>query len=239
MSRSTQIVKGIQAEMEALGNPRDAQFLQRFFKTGPGQYGEGDRFRGIRVPVVREVAKRYRTITPSDVGILLKSPWHEDRLLALFMLNQLYAKGDEKRRGEIYTLYLANTSRINNWDLVDSSAEHVVGAHLWQRSRAPLRRLVRSGMLWERRIAVLATFHFIRKGEFTETLDLAARLLEDEEDLMHKAVGWMLRETGKRDIEALQGFLRSHCNRMPRTMLRYAIEKFPETERKAWLRGEG
>ena len=228
----------LQARLKALGDPRVAESSRRFFKTGPGEYGEGDRFRGIRVPVLRSLAKEYRAVTVPEAGRLLGSTFHEDRLLALLILVRLYSRGDEASRGEIYRLYLGGTKFINNWDLVDSSAEHIVGAHLRDRPRAPLRRLAESADLWERRVAVMATFHFIRRGEFGETLDLARALLSDREDLIHKAVGWMLREIGNRDPGAEEEFLQGHYRRMPRTMLRYAIEKFPEEKRRRYLKGE-
>jgi len=228
----------LQKRLKALGDPRVAEASRRFFKTGPGEYGEGDRFRGIRVPVLRSLAKEFQAVTVPDAGRLLGSAFHEDRLLALLILVRLYTRGDETLREEIYRLYLKNARCINNWDLVDSSAEHIVGAFLWDRSRAPLGRLARSSDLWERRIAVMATFHFIKRGEFGETLAVARMLLSDREDLIHKAVGWMLREVGKRDPEAEEEFLKEHHKRMPRVMLRYAIERFPEEKRRRYLKGE-
>jgi 3-methyladenine DNA glycosylase AlkD len=228
----------LQTRLEALGDPRVAEASRRFFKTGPGEYGEGDRFRGIRVPVLRGLAKEYQSITIPEAGRLLGSTFHEDRLLALLILVRLYSRGDEALREEIYRLYLKSARLINNWDLVDSSAEQIVGAFLWDRPRAPLRRLAKSADLWERRIAVLATFHFIRRGEFGETLAVARALLSDREDLIHKAVGWMLREVGNRDPATEEEFLREHYKRMPRVMLRYAIEKFPEEKRRRYLKGE-
>ena len=232
------VINELQKRLKALGDPRVAESSRRFFKTGPGEYGEGDRFRGIRVPVLRSLAKEYQTVTVPDAGRLLGSAFHEDRLLALLILVRLYTRGDEMLREEIYRLYLKNAKCINNWDLVDSSAEHIVGAFLWDRSRAPLGRLARSSDLWERRIAVMATFHFIKRGEFGETLAVARTLLSDREDLIHKAVGWMLREVGKRDPGAEEEFLKEHHKRMPRVMLRYAIERFPEAKRRRYLKGE-
>ena len=229
----------IQRRLAALGDARVAEGSRRFFKTGPGEYGEGDLFRGIRVPVLRALAKEYRSVPLPEAERLLRSTFHEDRLLALLLLVRLYSRGDETLREKIYRLYLKNTRFVNNWDLVDSSAEHIVGAHLWERPRAPLGRLAKSEDLWERRVAVMATFHFVKRGEFRETLDLARALLSDREDLMHKAVGWMLREVGKRDPEAEERFLKENYRRMPRTMLRYAIEKFPEERRRRYLKGRG
>lgn len=228
----------IQEELAELADPQTASFSQRFFKTGPGEYAAGDLFRGIRVPVLRRLAKEHQNITLSEAEQLLRSPYHEDRLLALLLLVRLYAKGNEGTRAEIYQMYLENTRFINNWDLVDSSAEYIVGAFLWDKERQPLYDLARSSSLWERRIAVMATFHFVKRGEFGETLKMAQGLLSDREDLIHKAVGWMLREVGKRDLQAEEAFLQIHCQRMPRVMLRYAIEKFPEEKRVQYLKGE-
>jgi 3-methyladenine DNA glycosylase AlkD len=232
------VVAEIQERLAALGDPSVASTSRRFFKTGPGEYGEGDIFRGIRVPVLRELAKEYRSITPAEAERLFDSKFHEDRLLALLLLVRLYSRGDEATREKIYRLYLKSTRFINNWDLVDSSAEHIVGAFLWDKSRGPLRRLAKSKDLWERRIAIIATFHFIKRGEFAETFDIARTLLSDREDLIHKAVGWMLREIGKRDPEVEEEFLKENYSRMPRVMLRYAIERFPEEKRRRYLKGE-
>jgi 3-methyladenine DNA glycosylase AlkD len=205
---------------------------RRFFKTGAGQYGEGDEFLGVSVPNLRTVVREFRSLTRDELLPLLHSKWHEERLLAVVILTEQYKRGD---RDAIYALYLANTKFINNWDLVDTSAPQIVGAHLFERSLAPLRKLAKSKSLWERRIAIIATQHFIRQGDFDETLSLAALLLRDREDLIHKAVGWMLREVGNRDRARLLAFLDEHATSMPRTMLRYAIEKFPEELRKAYL----
>jgi 3-methyladenine DNA glycosylase AlkD len=204
-----------------------------YFKTGAGEYGEGDRFLGVSVPNLRVVAREFRALPTDDVVALLHSEWHEERLLALLILVEQYKRGGD--RDAIYALYLANTKFINNWDLVDTSAPGIVGAHLYERSRAPLRKLAKSRSLWERRIAIIATQHFIRQDDFSETMTLAAMLLRDEEDLIHKATGWMLREVGERDRALLSAFLDEHAPEMPRTMLRYAIEKFAEGERKRYM----
>jgi 3-methyladenine DNA glycosylase AlkD len=210
--------------------------LQGFFRTGPGEYGEGDVFLGVRVPMIRGLLREIReSATVHHADRLLASPYHEARLLGLLLLVELFRRGEEAARRDIYRLYLARTDRINNWDLVDLSAEHIVGAWLADRSRRPLDRLARSRSLWERRIAVLATFHFIKRGEFGDTLRLAERLLGDPHDLMHKAAGWMLREAGKRDPAVLRSFLARHAARMPRTMLRYAIERLAPAERARWM----
>lgn len=220
--------------LQELGDPEIAAHAQRFFKTGPGQYGEGDRFLGIRVPVLRRHLRPFQDTPLDQVERLLHSPWHEVRLFALLlMVRQFACRGAD--RAAIYRCYLANTAHINNWDLVDSSAPQIVGGYLEKRDRKPLYRLAASTSLWERRIAVLATLHFIRLGELDDTFALAERLLGDPEDLMHKAVGWMLREAGKRDPARLRTFIERHGPAMPRTLLRYAIEKFPPNERKAIL----
>jgi 3-methyladenine DNA glycosylase AlkD len=211
--------------------------LQRFFKTGPGEYAEGDEFIGITVPDLRRICRECRDAPISDVLPLLGSRIHEERLLALLLLVETFRRGTAETRGEVYRLYLANTKFINNWDLVDSSAPHIVGAWLFTRSRAPLRRLARSRLVWERRIAIIATQFFIRNGDLEETFRIADLLLTDHHDLIHKAVGWMLREAGNRNPKAERAYLESRYPRMPRTMLRYAIEKFPEAERRRYLAG--
>lgn len=227
----------IQRELANLGDAPHAALLQRFFKTGPGEYGEGDRFRGIRVPVLRKLAKKYRQLPMAEAGRLLRSTFHEDRLLALFILINHYYKGEGLVRAEIHHLYLANTGFVNNWDLVDASAPHLVGHYLRDRQRDTLTSLAASASLWERRMAIIATFCFIKAGEFDETLRIAGLLLADIEDLIHKAVGWMLREVGKREVKVAEAFLQAHYQEMPRTMLRYAIERLPETRRQAYLKG--
>jgi 3-methyladenine DNA glycosylase AlkD len=230
--------KEIQKRLQALYDPERVQVLQRFFKTGPGEYGHGDIFIGLRVPEVRGLAKEYQSLPLSETLRLLQSPIHEARLLALLILIRIYTHGDAPTREQVYHAYLQNTRFINNWDLVDVSAEHIVGAHLRNGSRDLLHYLAVSSLLWDRRIAVMATFHFIKRGEFDETLNIAKLLLQDREDLIHKAVGWMLREIGKRDQQTEESFLRDHYKIMPRTMLRYAIEKFTEDLRQRYLRGE-
>jgi len=230
-------VPSIRKELRRLADREIAEHSQRFFKTGKGQYGEGDRFLGIRVPALRKIARQYREVSVEEACRLLESPFHEERLLALFLLVGLFSKADDERRRAIYELYLANTRFINNWDLVDCSAEHVVGAYLRQRDRQPLYDLAASNSLWARRISIMSTFHFIKHGEFADTLRIAEILLADKEDLIHKAVGWMLREVGKRDAGTEEEFLKKHCRQMPRTMLRYAIEKFPALKRQRYLTG--
>ncbi len=227
--------------LAALANAEIARHSQRFFKTGMGQYAAGDRFRGIRVPVLRRVARASANMPLGETLRLLPSPYHEDRLVALIMLTRAYARGSDVQRRRIVDAYLANTRYVNNWDLVDSSAPYILGPYLQHRSRAVLSRLARSSSLWERRIAILTTAHFIRQGESAETLLLATALLGDDQDLIHKAVGWMLREVGQHcGADVLREFLNKHAARMPRTMLRYAIEHFSPAERARYLamRGE-
>jgi len=237
-------------KLVAMGDPQRAIHSQRYFKTGEGQYGYGDVFLGIKVPEVRQLAAKYRgiwTVTgdlPDGTGAanpfetvvqLLYSEYHEARLLAVFLMVEGFRRGDEPLKERIFNLYIENTTQINNWDLVDSSAHKIVGPWLEHRDRSLLYRFAESPLLWERRIAVISTLHFINRDDFTNILALAEILLDDREDLMHKAVGWMLREVGKRDIAPLEDFLQKHVLRMPRTMLRYAIERLPEPRRKAWL----
>jgi len=229
--------KDAQQRLRSLANTKVAAILARFFKTGPGQYGEGDRFIGVKVPATRKVAGEFRNLPLGEAECLLYSEIHEERLLALVILIHQFEKGDDATRKRIYELYLGKTDHINNWDLVDLSAPQIVGGYLENRSRKPLYRLVKSSSLWQRRISIVATHWFIRHDEFDDTLKIAAILLADNEDLIHKAVGWMLREVGKRDLTALEKFLDEQCRVMPRTMLRYAIERLPEPNRQAYLKG--
>ena len=224
-------------EFRKAADPAKARLLAGFFKTGKGEYAEGDKFLGLTVPATRAIAKRYRDLPLPAVKRLLASPWHEHRLCALLLLEERFRR-EPGEREKIYRFYLANTRRINNWDLVDLSAPRIVGEWLKDKDRAPLYLLAASKSLWERRIAMVACFAFIYEGESRDALAIAERLLGDKHDLMHKAVGWMLREVGKRCSEkALLGFLRRHYRRLPRTALRYAIERFPEKRRKALLAG--
>jgi len=223
--------------LKDLGSKERAEIARRFFKTGPGEYGEGDVFLGVRVPELRRLAKEFQALGPEEISDLIRSPVHEERALALLILVLRYRRGDPKEQERIYEFYMDHLRFINNWDLVDVSAEHVVGAFLKDKSRKPLYRLARSKSLWERRVSILATFHYIKGYEFSETLKIATMLLSDKEDLIHKAVGWMLREVGKRDPAAEERFLEEHYRKMPRTMLRYAIERFPEPKRQRYLKG--
>jgi 3-methyladenine DNA glycosylase AlkD len=233
MPRST--LAQIRRDLRSLADPDRAATLQWFLKTGPGEYGEGDRCLGVRVPAIRGVARASRDLSFADTLTLLQSEWHEERFLALVLLVDAYARGTPEEQKKIFDAYLANTSYINNWDLVDLSAAAIVGAHLERNPLARLDKLIRSSNLWERRIGVVATHHFIRQNEFGPTLHVAAQLLTDAHDLIHKAVGWMLREVGKRDRSVLEAFLRQHHHRMPRTMLRYALEHFPASERARFM----
>ncbi|MCP4717590.1 MAG: DNA alkylation repair protein [Deltaproteobacteria bacterium] len=232
------LLNEIRKNLEHLADKQHASVLQRFFKTGPGEYGEGDVFLGIRVPELRKLAKRYKDISVVEAEQLLQASIHEKRLLALLMLVQKFAKADTSEQKRIYGLYLQNIRFVNNWDLVDTSALNIVGAFLMDKSRKPLYRLAKSNQLWERRIAIMATFYFIKRDDFSETLILAETLLADNEDLIHKAVGWMLREVGKRHLPTEEAFLNERYKMMPRTMLRYAIEKFQETKRQRYLKGQ-
>ena len=228
----------LRSNLHKSGNAQDAAQLQSYFKTGPGEYGGGDVFIGVRVPVIRKLARKYCDIPVSGAQKLLISKIHEERLLALILLIAHYKNTDDKGKKSIYTYYLNNTNYINNWDLVDISAEKIVGAYLFGRSRQPLNKLARSTNLWERRIAIMSTLYFIRHDDFSDTLYIAEKLLMDDEDLIHKAVGWMLREVGNRDRNTEEQFLKQHYHSMPRTMLRYAIEKFPQSRRRQYLEGK-
>ena len=227
----------IRKRLQDLENKEKAKIFQRFFKTGPGQYGEGDLFLGIPVPRLRTLCKECGNMALGQVEALLKSAVHEERLLALLILIRKYNGEDEYAKKKIYTLYLKSIRWINNWDLVDVSAPSIVGDFLMGRSRKPLYNLAHSSALWKRRIAILATFRFIKEQQFDETLRISEILLGDKEDLIQKAVGWMLREVGKRDRAAEEAFLKEHYRQMPRTMLRYAIERFPAAERERYLKG--
>ncbi len=225
----------IQKTIRALHQPTRATHALRFFKTGKGEYGHGDQFLGLTNPQCRAIVKHHRHASRSIIQTLLRSPYHEERQIALFILVDQFQRGDEKIQKAIYTLYLQSTSSINNWDLVDCSAYKIVGAHLLQKSRVILKKLARSISLWERRIAIVSTLAFINIGQFDDTLQIATLLLHDPHDLIHKAVGWMLREVGKRSPRTLKKFLDRHAPEMPRTMLRYAIERFAPLQRKKYL----
>lgn len=232
----------IKAELRNRANPAKAIFFPRFFKAGPGEYGEGDRFIGVTVPNARAVAKQFAAAPPGILAQLLRSPIHEERLCALLILVAQYERA-EKRKAEpekerLFLFYLANRKGVNNWYLVDLSAPRIVGAWLSERDKSLLDEFARSPNLWERRIAIVSTLYFIRRDDFGPTLRIAALLVNDREDLIHKASGWMLRELGKRNEEVLLRFLREHYADLPRTTLRYAIERFPIERRRSCLAGK-
>jgi len=220
-------------ELKNKANPKRAKITQRFFKTGPGEYGEGDVFLGIVAPEIRKLVKKYSDLKIKEIIRLLHSKIHEERLTALLIMVKKFQI--EKNKEKIYNLYLKNTKYINNWDLVDLSANKIVGDYLLDKPKSILYKLAKSKSIWERRISIIATFNFIKNNEFEETLKIAKILLNDKHDLIHKAVGWMLREIGKRDLKIEEEFLKKYYPKMPRTMLRYAIEKFPEKKRKQYL----
>lgn len=220
--------------LQKLANPKQAKVLSRFFKTVKGEYGEGDQFLGIKVPVSRKIAKQFKDLSLREVQQLIHSPIHEERLIALFILVQQFRKADETKRKIIYDFYLKNSKRVNNWDLVDLSAEKIIGVFLLDKEKNILFKLARSKNLWERRIAIVSTFNFIKNGYYETTLEITNLLLNDEHDLIQKAVGWMLREIGKRNLMVEENYLKKHYKNMPR----YAIEKFPEERRQAYLKGK-
>ncbi|OAV71651.1 DNA alkylation repair enzyme [Bacteroidales bacterium Barb6] len=223
-------------ELLSVAEPEKATFLQRFFKTGPGQYAEGDVFIGLVVPLVRSIAKANKGMPLPELQRLLDSEYHEARLCALMILTEQFKKASADEQGVLYRFYLRNTGRINNWDLVDLSCYAIVGLYLLDKDRSPLYELVESSNLWEQRIAMVSTYTFIRNGELDDTFALAEKLMDHKHDLIHKAVGWMLREAGKKDREALTAFLERNTTRMPRTALRYAIEHYPEDQRQYFLK---
>jgi 3-methyladenine DNA glycosylase AlkD len=228
----------LEKALRAAGNPERAAFSARYFKTGKGEYAEGDLFLGIPVPVLRKIALAHRDLPFTDLQTLLKSKIHEHRLAALEILASQYKRTGEKQRKQIVKFYLANTHCINNWDLVDASCRPILGEHLKTNSRTILDKLCRSRNLWERRIAIISTLAFIRSGDLDDAFRLAEALLSDKHDLMHKAVGWVLREAGTKDRARLLVFLKTHYARIPRTTLRYAIEHFPPDQRKKLLAGK-
>lgn len=225
-------------ELKERIDPEKAAFFPRFFRTGPGEYGEGDLFLGITVPNLRQVAKRHAPrLAVEDLEELLQSPYHEIRFFALIVMTMQYEKGDKKAKEQLVKLYLQNLHRINNWDLVDTSAHKIIGAHLYERDRGLLVDLAQRDHLWSQRISMIATLYFIQKGEYEDTLRIAEILVDHTHDLIHKAVGWMLREVGKKDQSVEMKFLDKYYREMPRTMLRYAIERFDEDLRQQYLKG--
>ena len=226
----------LQRELRKLADPEVALHTRRYFKSGTGEYAEGDKFLGIRMPQIRALVKTCIELDAVVVGKFLQSQWHEERIFALLVMVLQFQKGTASEQKKIYTKYLDSTVFINNWDLTDCSAYQIVGAWLSERSRKPLYNLARSQSLWERRIAVMATFEFIRNDDFADTIALCEMLLQDQEDLIHKVSGWMLREIGKRDVSVLYGFLDQHAASTPRTMLRYSIEKLSDQKRKHYMK---
>jgi 3-methyladenine DNA glycosylase AlkD len=236
MTQSVGDLTELRSELRSLADPAAAAFLQRYFRTAPGGYGEGDRFLGIRVPRLRALVRRSRPLPFDSVLELVRSSWHEERLLGLLLMVDRYRRDSEPGREVIHQSYLHHLEHVDSWDLVDVSAPHLLGAHLDPGDLGLLEALSRSGRVWDRRIAILATLHWIRLGEFRPALRIAELLVRDTHDLVRKGVGWMLREVGRRDRAAEEAFLRSHAAEMPRTMLRYAIERFPPEERSEWLK---
>jgi len=227
----------IRKEIAKQKNPAQAMVLQRFFKTGKGEYGEGDVFFGIKVPEQRKIAKQFKYLSLDDLKTLIHSKVHEERLISAFILVDKYKSGDEKKNKIIFDFYLKNRKGINNWDLVDLSAPKIVGAYLIDKEKDLLYKFAHSKDLWEKRISIISTQTFIREHFFEDTLNISEILIQDKHDLIHKAVGWMLREIGNRDLETEEEFLKKFYKKMPRTMLRYAIEKFPEQKRINYLKG--
>ncbi|MBN3040787.1 MAG: DNA alkylation repair protein [Candidatus Omnitrophica bacterium] len=229
----------IRAQLNKLSEPKKAQVLKSFFKTGSGQYAEGDIFLGVAVPQLRELARTYKDISLQNLLIFFHSPIHEERLLALLVLVSKYkTAADKALKRSVYCLYLKNIKYVNNWDLVDLTAHHIIGDYLFDKDKDTIYKLAGSEVIWQRRIAIVSTFFYIKKNIFNHTLDVAAMLLYDSADLIHKAVGWMLREVGKRNRSEEEVFLKKHYKTMPRTMLRYAIERFPEKSRQAYLKSK-
>ena len=227
--------RAVNRDLAKLGTPARAKAAAWYFKTGKGHYGYGDIFLGVTVPEQRKLAKRYRDLPLGEISALMGNPTHECRLTALFILVGQFERADAEGKARVARFYLQRRKRVNNWDLVDSSAPRILGRHLLDKERTILYKLARSENLWERRIAVIATFAFIRENEYRDALNLAKLLLKDRHDLIHKAVGWMLREVGKKKMSAEETFLKKYATEMPRTMLRYAIERFPEKKRQAFL----
>lgn len=226
-----QITKTITSELQALSNAEKREIFPKFFKAGKGEYGEGDRFLGVTVPNIRAIAKQYKNISLNEIRELMQSEWHEVRLCALLIMVEKSKKKDEALRQQLFDLYLSQTDRINNWDLVDLSCRFIVGEYLLDKSRDILYQLAQSPLLWDNRIAIVSTYAFIRKGQLEDIYVLSDIMMHHPHDLMHKAIGWMLREAGKRDANRLYNYVMSHRADMPRTMLRYAIEKFSPEER--------
>ncbi len=231
----TRTIKLVIDELTKHEDPKKAQFLQKFFKTGRGQYGEGDIFLGVNMPTIRRISKDFITLSNSEIEKLLESPIHECRMLALIIMVNQFKKASELERKKLFNLYLANTSKINNWDLVDVSCRDIVGEYLLDKDRQRLYQLAKSKNLWERRIAIVSTWYFIKHNQLEDTFKISIILIDDKHDLIHKAVGWMLREAGKKDEQALKDFLNKYANKLPRTALRYSLEKLPNIEKQYYM----
>lgn len=231
-------MKELKSALQENADPKKAALLQRYFKTGKGEYGEGDLFLGIVVPKLRKLAKQYTHLSLNNLQLLLNSKFHEERMVALLILVNKFKKPAEEEKQQIFDFYQKNTKHINNWDLIDLTAPKIIGEYLKDKDRSILYSLAKSENVWERRIAVLSAFAFIRDNDFEDAIKISELLLKDKHDLIHKAVGWMLREAGKRNVSVLENFLDKHGKEMPRTMLRYAIEKFPDEKRKFYLNKE-
>jgi len=230
------LINFLKSDIKALADPERAKKSQRYFKTGKGEYGEGDVFIGLTVPQSRSLAKKYKGLLTSELTTLLRSPIHEERLIAILILVHNFETGSDGKRSRVYEFYLQNIRYVNNWDLVDLSAHKIVGAYLFDKPKDILYVLSQSDNLWGRRIAIISTFWFIKQDEFYDAVKIGELLLFDKHDLIHKAVGWMLREVGKRSLKTEETFLKKYAKTMPRTTLRYAIEKFPETKRKHYMK---
>jgi len=228
----------LRIKIKSLGSAEVAKTMQWFFKTGKGEYGEGDVFAGLKVPVQRKLAREFQDLSLNDLKVLLGSPVHEERLISLLILVDKFDKGEDKEKEKYFSFYMKNRKRVNNWDLVDLSAPKIAGKYLVNRDKSILFKLAASKNLWERRISIISTYEFIRNRKYDTTFKISATLLNDKHDLIHKAVGWMLREIGKKNLSAEEKFLKTNYKNMPRTMLRYAIEKFPEAKRKKYLLGK-
>lgn len=231
-------LEALKKELKSKADPKRAKLLQGFFKTEAGEYGEGDIFLGVTVPETRKIARKFEDIKFSEIKKILTSKIHEERLVALLILVHNFQMGGDDERKKIFQFYLANTKKINNWDLVDLSAHKIVGVYLLNRSRDVLYKLAYSKNLWEKRISIISTFAFLKNNDFEDILNISEILLNDKHDLIHKAVGWALREVGKKSLKTEEKFLKKHYGKMPRTMLRYSIERFPERKRRAYLKGE-
>ena len=231
-------LKKIKAKLKANANSKKSKILQSFFKTGIGEYAQGDIFLGVTVPKTREIAREFIDLQKNDIRELLKSKYHEQRLLALLIMVEQFKGANQTQRSQLYKIYIKNTKYINNWDLVDLTAPKIIGEFLTKSNRQILYQFALSDKLWEKRISIIATFCFIKNNDFKDTLKISRILLNDAHDLIHKAVGWMLREVGKRDLTAEEAFLKKYYKQMPRTMLTYAIEKFPQDKRLAYLKSQ-